>query len=113
MPGEKYKSCEIDWEDYFYDIVGVTRYENRTPMNVDLKVSSERAPYIKTKPIHPTMKIKRNDQNGMLITINVIPNPELEAQILLFGEDIEVIEPQYLRAKIQNRLEKSLRHYEQ
>ena len=49
-----YAETEIDWDDYFYDMVGVTRILGEENQEVILKFSSATSPYVMTKPIHPT-----------------------------------------------------------
>lgn len=97
----------INLEEYFNDIVGVTR--KQTPKEViRLKFSENRFPYIETKPIHNSQKI---DHKNKIITIEVIPNKELQAMILSFGNDVEVLSPKHLRDEIRAIIEDSLRKY--
>lgn len=100
---QKYKLSETDWKEYFLDLVGVTRPESIELQEIFLKFSPEVAPYIITKPIHPSQKHK-NDPTGLEIRINVIPNFELERLILSFGEQVRVISPQDFKDRISLRL---------
>ena len=100
---QKYKPSETDWEDYFFDLVGVTRPESGNLQEVVLKFSTEVAPYVITKPIHPSQRHK-NDPTGLEVKIKVIPNFELEGVILSFGEQVTVISPQDFKERISMRL---------
>jgi predicted DNA-binding transcriptional regulator YafY len=106
----KYKPSEIDWEEYFFDLVGVTRPENGKLQEIVLKFSPEVAPYVITKPIHPSQKHK-NDPTGLEVKIKVIPNFELERLILSFGEQVKVISPQDFKERISQRLKEANRLY--
>src|SRR5690554_4104661 len=88
----KYDPTNIDWEEYFDEIVGVTIPEGITAQDVVLKFSPEVAPYVITKPLHLSQKVN-SDESGLTVRINVIPNFELERLILSFGEQVEVISP--------------------
>lgn len=99
----KYKPSITDWEEYFYDLVGVTRPVGAEIKEVVLKFSPEIAPYIITKPLHPSQKHK-NDPTGLEVRIKVIPNFELEKLILSFGEQVNVISPQDFKERISYRL---------
>jgi hypothetical protein len=91
-----YRSDEIDWEDYFHDIVGVTRNDGE-PRELILRCTALRAPYIITKPLHPSQKPpKWLDDGSAEFRIKVIPNLELESLINSFGSDLKVIEPNLL-----------------
>ncbi len=105
-----YESTEIDWDDYFYDLVGVTRPKAVSVQKVILNFSDKLAPYIISKPIHPSQKHKIHN-SGISVIINVVPNVELENLILSFGEQVQVISPIGLRESISNRLKVAVQHY--
>jgi len=107
---EAYKSTDTDWKDYFYDMIGVTRTVGVEVREVVLKFLPEVAPYVITKPIHPT-QINKNDTSGLEIKIKVIPNYELENVILSYGEKVVVVSPQDLRERIAERLRNASMQY--
>lgn len=98
-----YHKSNMDWEDYFYDIIGVTRPEGIKIEEVVLEFSTEVAPYIITKPIHPSQKHK-SISTSLEVKINVIPNFELEKLILSFGEQVKVIAPDVFKKRINDRI---------
>jgi predicted DNA-binding transcriptional regulator YafY len=98
-----------DWEDYFYDIIGVTRLPNVVPEEIKLLFSSDIAPYVSTKPLHLSQKTKQLD-SGLEVRIKVIPNFELESLILSFGENVKIIEPEWFKNKIKDRQLKAVEH---
>lgn len=100
---QKYKQSKTDWEEYFFDMVGVTRSESGTQQEIVLKFSPEVAPYIITKPIHPSQKHK-NDPTGLEVKIKVIPNFELEKLVLAFAEQVKVVSPKDFRERISQRI---------
>ncbi|UCS94970.1 WYL domain-containing protein [Echinicola marina] len=106
----KYKPSKTDWEEYFYDLVGVTSPEGVKLQEIVLKFTPEVAPYVVTKPIHPSQKHK-NDPTGLEVRIKVIPNFELERLVLSFGEQVEVIFPQDFKERIAHRLNLAIRSY--
>lgn len=107
---QKCKQSETDWEEYFFDLVGVTRTESRNLQEIVLKFSPEVAPYVITMPIHPSQKHK-NDPTGLEVKIKVIPNFELERLILSFGEQVKVISPQDFKERISQRLKSACSQY--
>lgn len=102
-----YVISDIDWDDdYFYDIIGVTRMQDVEIQEVVLQFSPELVPYIQTKPIHPTQsKPKFLESGEMVVTIRVIPNYELERLILSYGERVKVIAPSSIQNSIQSRVQ--------
>lgn len=107
----EYKPSKTDWEEYFYDLVGVTRPEGVDLQEIVLKFTPEVAPYVITKPIHPSQKHK-SDSKGLEVNIKVIPNFELERLILSFGEQVQVISPKKLKDRITQRLKSTILCYE-
>lgn len=97
------KNDLVDFEDYFDDIIGVTKYLGQSECRIMLKFDPERLPYILSKPIHGSMKIV--DKNNCIIELNLKPNKELEALIFSFGNQVEVLEPQWLRKQIKEKIE--------
>lgn len=98
----KYQPSTTDWEDYFYDLIGVTRLEDVDIQEIILEFTTTIAPYIITKPIHPSQKHQMNS-SGLEVKIKVLPNYELERLVMSFGERIKVISPQDFRDKIAQR----------
>jgi len=98
---------DIDFEEYFEDIIGVTVMENEVEM-VELRLTENILPYIQTKPLHGSQKY--NKDHGIL-TLEVKPNYELESLILSYGENIEVLNPPSLRKNIENRIKKMRASY--
>ena len=106
-----YCDTDIDFENYFEDIIGVTLNESKTEI-IEFEVVKKLWNYIETKPLHGSQKKKAFGENEVVFTLDVIPNFELEKLILSFGEEMEVISPQHFREKIKLRIEKSSAHYD-
>lgn len=104
---------EYDFNDeYFSDIIGVTKHLESEPQKIRLWVSSSLYPYVQTKPLHETQKLKKSDANGYEIEIEVRPNYELEQLILSYGDGMTVLSPVELREKVKNRIMRSLNNYD-
>jgi predicted DNA-binding transcriptional regulator YafY len=102
---------EFNPKEYFKDIVGVTRNDGH-PEHVVFRVDERQAPYIRTKPLHQSQQeVGVDDENGVLFSIDVIPNHELERDLLAFGDGLTVISPEKLRKQLRNTIRKSLEHY--
>ena len=97
---------------YFKDIVGVTRYEDSLVEQVVFSAAPHEVPYIKTKPIHHSQKeIESLTDGSILFSIDVIPNRELERDLLAFGDGITVLSPQNLVERLQARLQIAVDSY--
>ena len=105
IPNEK-----IDFNTYFNDIVGVTLPDDHPQTEeVLLKFDEARFPYVVNKPIHATQEIV--DEKEHIIRLTVRPNKELEARIFSYGNQVEVLQPTWLRAQIAEKIAEILKKY--
>lgn len=98
-------------EDYFSDMVGVSKPKNSPVNTVILWISPNRTPYVETKPIHESQKLKKNKDGSAIVTLEVYVNRELEQLILSFCDDIRVISPDFLADKILCKLHSAINRY--
>ena len=122
-PDPDFRPAEI------YDhIIGVSYHSGRKPEKVVLEFTENQGEYVKTLPLHPSQEILKDYKNsnpsfeavetvtgekeGLYIALYVIPNYELEEQILQHGEKVKVLEPQWLADRIKQRLKEALGRYE-
>jgi predicted DNA-binding transcriptional regulator YafY len=101
----------IDFEEYFDDVVGVTVIENLKPIKVVLQISKELFPYIASKPIHGSQKLKERNDEGAKIELLLQLNYEFISLIFSYGEQVIVIEPDELRKTIKTKAEKVFKNY--
>ena len=92
---------QINFDDYFEDVIGVSNNLAKDPVTVLIALSENIIPYIKSKPIHGSQKINEN-----ILSLEVKLNYELEALILSYGENMQVIEPEELVNSLKNRISK-------
>ncbi len=113
LPNEPFVHYDgIDFETYYSDLLGVTKSQNDRAHKVTLEIDNFNAPYVLTKPIHPSQQVVKEKENSIIITIQVVPNFELEREILGFGECMKVLGPRFLAMRIQKRLEKCVARYQ-
>ncbi|MES2591095.1 MAG: WYL domain-containing protein [Bacteroidota bacterium] len=109
LPTEKFqKNKTIDVDTHFHNVIGVTKMPGQTAINVVLKIDKANAPYIVTKPLHTSQKILKEESDGLIFSIDVVWNFEMEREILGFGESIKVLAPKRLSGKISSRLKKAV-----
>jgi predicted DNA-binding transcriptional regulator YafY len=110
--GGKYQEIYPElFEEFFDDIIGVTRLKGVECEKIKLKFPPSQAPYIKTKPLHGSQKVLQEDEEGLIIQLELIPNYELETLLLGFGEKVMILSPDTLRDKIKHRLGEALKGY--
>lgn len=98
---DTYIPSEIDFEEYFEDLMGVTRPDCDT-VKILLSFSQSRYPYVESKPLHGSQRII--DQDRCQIQIEVKPSRELYQQLLSFGPDVEVLSPESVRNEMVQKI---------
>ncbi len=112
--GVEYIENNLDLEEYFDDVIGVTKPDDAKVSEIVLYVHGLTAHYVKTKPLHGSQRAKWIVENELLeVKLNVIINYELISQILSFGENVEVKAPQDLRNVILSHVRKMLEYYQE
>lgn len=119
----KYKDCQIDLDERFEDIVGVTYYENKPVERILFAVSWQSVNYIRTKPLHSSQaELTADDQEKMrakypemtdrtFFTLDCIPNYELHTLLYSFGKRLVVLSPEWLREDIRKEAMRQLENY--
>ena len=106
-----YLETEIDYEDYFEDLIGVSTPQHSNVEVFTIKVKDSLFPYISTKPLHGSQKVKEKTGEYTVIELKLYHNYELESKLLSFGENMEVIEPISLRNRLKERLQNAVKNY--
>ena len=106
-----YRDTDIDFDEYFADMIGVSRRNGQEPEDVVLRFPKDQYKYVATKPWHGSQKIVDENSSTITLQLHVVLNYELEQKILSFGQYVEVISPMTLRERIKDRLSQSLLQY--
>ena len=108
-----YIESDIDFEEYFDDVIGVTIPKNRQVEKIEIYVADQKTKgYIETKPLHGSQTPLNEFDDGYKFSIKLTPNNELESLLLSFGENIKILAPDSLKERVKNRLIESIKHYE-
>lgn len=112
LPKEKFIHYNgVPFEEYFGDLIGVSKSEKDVAHKVVLEVDSKHAPYVITKPLHHSQQVLKEGERSTIISIEVVRNFELEREIMGFGEHMKVLSPKSLALQIAKRLNIATRRY--
>jgi predicted DNA-binding transcriptional regulator YafY len=103
---------KIDWQEYFEDLIGVTKPTGSEPEKVVLRFLGKTGKYMETKPINGSQKSRWIDNDILEISLHVIINYELERLILSYADSVVVLQPISLINTIRSRIQASLKQYE-
>lgn len=105
---------DFDAEHFFDDVIGVSKNLHNTPRKVKFWASAEQSKYIKTKPLHPSQKLKsENPEDGSCIfQIEVVINFEMYSVFMSYGPGVKVIYPHYAVSYMRDKLREAADLYD-
>lgn len=101
----------VDFEEYFEDMIGVTMPDGAAPQKIILEINASSWPYVKTKPLHGSQKIKEVNNNVAIVELNVIVNYELISLLFSYSKNIIVLEPVSLRKILIDKAQLMVNNY--
>ena len=105
------------YQQYFKDIIGVTHEKDAKVEQVVIRTKSEyQHGLLMTKPLHHSLveTLPFGEHDGHRygeVRLTIEPNRELRGRILMYGENLEVMQPLQLREQIKEILMKQLENY--
>jgi predicted DNA-binding transcriptional regulator YafY len=109
--GNYVRNNTIDWQEYFEDIIGVTRPVGGEICEISLLFMGKTGKYIESKPLHGSQKVKWLDADTLRVSLRLIINYELERLILSYADSVKVLEPKCLVKSVVERLKKGYHQY--
>jgi predicted DNA-binding transcriptional regulator YafY len=100
----KYKvPSDAQIDEHFKDIVGVSWWPEGEVKTVKVKAWGLAMHYLDTKPIHPTQEVCEIDVDYKIFQWQVIPNEELVQALLVYADQMEVLEGDWVKEKLLER----------
>jgi predicted DNA-binding transcriptional regulator YafY len=104
-----------DWtaKEYFDGCFGIIAEQSVKIQPVKLKVSAGQANYIRDLKMHESQEeIERNEEYS-IFTFNLRPEFDFQQELLWNGEDMEVLEPIWLRKEIAGKIKRMWNKYKE
>ncbi len=95
---------------FFQHAIGITASAG-APENVVFKADNVAAKYILSQPFHSSLKMVKERKNKTTFEMTVYISEELIREIMSYGGDIEVVEPQLLKDHILQRIKAMVENY--
>lgn len=107
-----YLDSDKDWELFFRTMVGVTRI-NENVERVVVRFHNGRENYFKTKPFQPDYEEFFEEEKQDQVWFETIINKELVQQLLSYGQELEVLEPESLKKQMREHSKSMQQFYEE
>lgn len=105
----------FDSEHFFDDVLGVSKNINNTPRCIVFWANEEQSNYIRTKPIHPSQQIIKEDpeDGSCTFSIEVVINFEMYSIFMSYGPGVKILQPRNVRAYMYDKLKQAMHLYEE
>jgi hypothetical protein len=104
-----------DWDaqEFFNGCFGIIADQRIEPQNVKLKVSAGQANYIRDLMLHETQEEIEKNEEYSIFTYFLRPSYDFIQELLWNGEDMEVLEPLWLRKEIAGKINRMWNKYKE
>lgn len=104
-----------DWdaEEYFDGFIGVLCHNDCNKETVKIKVSTSQANYLRSLKLHESQEEVERNEDYSIFTYYLRPTYNFMQELLWNGEEVEVLEPQWLRDEMRGRIERMLDLYKE
>lgn len=83
----------------------------QNPEKISIKCSRHQGEYIKSFPLHQSQKAIRETPEEIFFEFFLHPTYDFMQEILSYGKEVQVLEPEGLVEDIRNHLQESLNSY--
>lgn len=104
---------DFDPQEYFNGCIGVIPGEGCRIEKVKLKVSAAQANYLRDLPLHKSQQETKRTDEYSIFELQVRPTFDFQQELLWNGEDLEVLEPFWLREEIAGEIERMWNKYKE
>lgn len=109
--GKYHPNTEIDWFEYFDEMIGVTKPVGATTEPVVLHLRGRAGMYVVNKPIHGSQHTKWLDPELLEVKLDLVINFEFKRLILSYGKEVKVVSPEWLKNETADNLKAALDLY--
>lgn len=102
----------FDPRNYFKDSFGIIRNNSDYIVeNVVLSFSAFQGKYIKSLPFHSSQEVLSDNDDGLIIKLKIYVTYDFEMELLSYGPNVKILEPEFLRESIKEKLKSALSLY--
>lgn len=101
----------FDGEEFFSDCFGIIVNDGTPTEEVKIKVYGHQVNYVETLPLHHSQKKTIETEDYSIFTYNIKPTFDFKQALLSYGEGIEVLKPESLRAEMEDHIKKMIERY--
>lgn len=109
---DKFKPIEYQAYEEFKDSFGIINGTNEEPVKVILSFTPREGRYVESLPLHHSQQLILSNEEEIRFSYFIRPTYDFRMEILSYGDQIKVIEPESLKSEIKKELKSCLGNYE-
>ena len=98
-------------KEHFDEYFGVTASGDCNIQKVRLKLSTGQANYLRDLPLHESQQETEQTDDYSIFEYHLRPTFDFQQELLWNGEDVEVLEPLWLRNEIAGKIKRMWNKY--
>ena len=110
---KKNRFIHINYFKYFNGCIDVIPGDGTEIEKVKIKVSASQANYLRDLPLHESQQETEQTDEYSIFELYVRPTFDFKQELLWNGEDLEVLEPLWLRKEIAGKVMRMLNKYKE
>jgi len=105
-------SISFDVNEHYKYCFGIISPNSTTPQEVVLSFTPVQGKYIKSLPLHQTQQIIIDNSKELRIKLKLYINQDFISELLSFGHNVKVLQPQSLISQLKDTLNDTLEKYQ-
>lgn len=102
---------DFNVDEHFKYCFGIISPNEHSPQEVILSFEPFQGKYIKTLPLHESQVILKDNEDELLIKLTLFVTHDFFMEVLSFGDNVKVIQPESLIVDVKNAYENALKLY--
>ncbi len=98
-------------EVYFHDCYGITNDNETEAVKVVVRVSERQAHYMNALPLHHSQRVVEQGTEFSTLEFYLKPSFDFKQELLSYGSDVEVLEPDWLRREFADTFQALIERY--
>jgi predicted DNA-binding transcriptional regulator YafY len=91
---------------------GIINGTNEEPVKVVLSFTPREGRYVESLPLHHSQQLILKNEDEMRFSYFIRPTYDFRMEILSYGDQVKVIEPESMKSQIKKELKRSIAHYD-
>ncbi|MCK9561846.1 MAG: WYL domain-containing protein [Bacteroidales bacterium] len=103
---------DFNANEHFKYCFGIISPNEQAPQEIILSFTPFQGKYIKTLPLHESQVILKDDEDELRIQLKLYITHDFFMELLSFGEDVQVLQPESLMQDLKSTFKRALNQYD-